>query len=321
MCLALVGSILTRSYIRYNEARKQRQQQEALFRAETLLNAGKYRDAVPIYQDLLLRLTPEKTPVLYGDIQRKLATCHLTLAQSEDAATHLKAGAMALEKALGIVDAATAEYAKLQQDLGAAYSKLALFRNPGENYPRAIRANQEALKTYTLKHHPDTYARLHKAIGMAYRNLAEVTDSRENLSRAKGVFEAALTVYTLNYDPFEHGVAQNNIGAILMSLAAGDEQEIYLKTAVHAFEAARTGFNPKVYPFDYALAMNNMGLVYNNLSVVTKSDKYLDLAINAFQAARETIPPESHLKFQRIIQANLDQALARREQMSLQNSH
>ena len=64
------------------------------------------------------------------------------------------------------------EYATVQNNLGISYRNLAMVVDMFDNFQKAMKAYEEALKVYTLKDYPREYAMLQNNIGNIYAILA-----------------------------------------------------------------------------------------------------------------------------------------------------
>ena len=177
------------------------------------------------------------------------------------------------------------DYAKTQNNLGAAYRNLADVENKAGNCSRAIGAYEEALKVRTLERFPMQYAMTQNNLGNAYRTLAEVQDKAENCKMAIEAFEEALKVYTLERFPMQYATTQNNLGNAYLTLAEVEDKADNCSMAIKAYEEALKIYTLERFPMQYAITQNNLGIAYGTLAEVEDKEDNCKKAIKACEEA------------------------------------
>ncbi len=293
------------AYDQWRQTRLQAERDRSLATADALAAAGKYPDALAVYDRLAESLSAAETRELFGLVQKHRADIHLELSKGKDRAEHLSGAIAALTAALEVSDAGPGAEgdAALYRQLAEAHRQLGLLQWPRRHLPEAIGFYRQALRHYRPDQ-PEAYAAICKEMALAHRQLAEYEAPEENLHAAVEGFRCALTVYTLQSHPFEYAVAHNNIGAVEMTLAGGDDREKRLEAAVDHFTSALKGFSPARQRLDAAFAYNNLGLAYAGLAEFADREKRLSQALRAFEAARALLPPEDPTRLAAVIERN-----------------
>src|SRR2546425_3758720 len=83
----------------------------------------------------------------------------------------------------------TSIYAHIKRSEGVCYYNLAFRDDKEVNLNKAIRADEEALRIFTVQRYPLDYALTLNNLGNAYRDFAEVRDKEENLTIAIRAFQ------------------------------------------------------------------------------------------------------------------------------------
>jgi tetratricopeptide (TPR) repeat protein len=102
------------------------------------------------------------------------------------------------------------EWAKTQNNLGAAYQELPV-GDREENLRLATACFEAALRVYTECDTPQEWATVQNDLGNTYLKLQQ-GNRGESLRRAITYYEAALRVYTRQDTPHNWAVTQNNLG-------------------------------------------------------------------------------------------------------------
>ncbi|MDD4449055.1 MAG: tetratricopeptide repeat protein, partial [Methanothrix sp.] len=148
-----------------------------------------------------LALQNEQDPIEKARIQEKIADNYyeLALIKIDDRRYAMRKAAEAYQETLKIriLKDFPSDYARIQNNLGAAYQTLANVEDKAENCKKAIGAYQDALKISTLNDFPIIYAMTQDNLGIAYRTLAEVEDKAENCKKAIEAYQDALKIRTL----------------------------------------------------------------------------------------------------------------------------
>ncbi len=167
--------------------------------------------------------------------------------------------------------------AMLQNNLGAAYSDLAVRQQPMENLLKSIEAYQTALKYRTPAVDPSRYAATQNNLGTAFWNLGQHQQLGANLQRAIAAYREALKYYDPESEPLHYAMIQNNLGTAYWNLAqcdlseAGDSgteamPEDLLNLAIGAYRIALLYRTLEISPTAYAATQNNLGTAYWHLA-------------------------------------------------------
>ncbi len=174
-------------------------------------------------------------------------------------------------------------YAKIQNNLGAAYNTLAGIQDTAENCKKAIQAFQESLKVYTPEDFPMQHAITQSNLGIAYGTLAGIQDTAENCKKAIQAFRESLKVYTVEDFPMDYAMTQNNLGNAYGTLAGIQDTAENCKKAIQAFQESLKVYTPEDFPMQHAITQNNLGAAYNTLAGIQDTAENCKKAIQAFQ--------------------------------------
>lgn len=197
-------------------------------------------------------------------------------------------------------------YARLQKNLGAAYSDLAIIREPINNLKQAIAAYTEAtryfqagrVKNSTPANHQSThsfiqqealqYASTQNNLGTAYWNLAQQIQPIDHLKAAIAAYSEALQYCDPNQDALQYAMIQTNLGTAYWNLAQHSPSELLLQSAIEAYQTALQHRTPETAPVACANTHNNLGIAYWHLANQQQTDKVRVKLINQAIAAYET---------------------------------
>jgi len=158
-------------------------------------------------------------------------------------------------------EAAPFDYALTQNNLGSAYTALAVGEPaPAANLQKAIACYQQALRFRTPEAAPFHYALTQKNLGSAYAQLP-VGDRGKNLQQAIACFKQALRVHTPEAAPFHYALTQNNLGSAYGDLPVG-ERSANLRQAIACFEQALHFLTPEAAPNECRKAASGLGHLY-----------------------------------------------------------
>ena len=157
-------------------------------------------------------------------------------------------------------------YALVQNNLGAAYSDLAQYRDPVENLQKSILAYQEALHYRQATLDPLKYASTQNNLGTTYWNLSQHSQPAANLKQAIAAYTEALCHCSLRQDPLSYAMIQNNLGTAYWNLAQYEQPDAFLRLAIDAYQIALKYRTPATVPAACAATHNNLGTAYWHLA-------------------------------------------------------
>lgn len=195
----------------------------------------------------------------------------------------------ALER-VGEPETAPQQYAKVQNNLGAAYSDLARYGDSTENLQRAIAAYEEAVLYRPRERDPQKYASTQNNLGAAYWHLAQQKNSDANLRAAIAAYNEALAQYDPATASMQWAMIQNNLGTAYWNLAQHAEPEVFLEKAIDCYQASLQYRTSEAAPVACAATQNNLGTAYWHFSLIEslnsdRQKRYLHQAISAYSIA------------------------------------
>ncbi|MGB3536075.1 MAG: tetratricopeptide repeat protein [Microcoleaceae cyanobacterium] len=236
-----------------------------------------------------------------------------TESSNSTAICHLEQSIIFYQKALVNSDPETysSGYARLQKNLGAAYSDLAVIREPVNNLRYAIAAYTEATRYFradkvqnsTPENHSLArpfiqqealqYASTQNNLGTAYWNLAQQIQPINHLKAAIAAYLEALQYCDPTRDVLQYAMIQTNLGTAYWNLAQHSPSEQLLQSAIEAYQKALQYRTPLTAPAACANTQNNLGIAYWHLAnyhqdAQTRVD-LIDKAIAAYEAALELV--------------------------------
>ena len=152
--------------------------------------------------------------------------------------------------------------ARLQSNLGAAYSVLANYQEPAENLEQAVRAYHQALQYRRADTIPLEYSSLQNSLGTAYWKLAQYDNPRQNLHHAIAAYNEALPYRQPHQEPLSYAKVQNNLGIAYWSLAQHERAVFLLGQAISAYRNALAYRTLEADPAACAATQNNLGTAY-----------------------------------------------------------
>jgi tetratricopeptide (TPR) repeat protein len=219
-------------------------------------------------------------PEIHNDIANLYWMLSRTPGEMAQSLSHLETAIARYQGAIALVDAIANPYicAMLENNLGAAYSDLAVRRDPVANLNLSIAAYETALQKRPASVEPRRYAATQNNLGTAYWNLGQHEALVPNLQRAIRAYGEALTIYNPAEEPLHYAMIQNNIGTAYWNLAQCDldtdtpdaqlnvTPEDLLKSAIAAYDEALQYRTQAATPIAHAATQNNLGTAYWHLA-------------------------------------------------------
>lgn len=198
-----------------------------------------------------------------------------------------------------------AEYAALQNSLGAIHWRLAQQGEPRHHLHRAIAAYREALPYRSPTTLPQEYAMLQNNLGIAYWSLAQHERPVFLLEQAIQAYQSALAYRTLTTDPAGCAATYNNLGTAYWDLAQQaasdpDRQLAIWEQAVAAYEYALEAAHRVMelalatpLTFDVWATFHSAGVVHDQLAQhlpetqAARRTEHLERALSHYLTALE----------------------------------
>ncbi|MDY6783435.1 MAG: tetratricopeptide repeat protein [Cyanobacteriota bacterium] len=182
------------------------------------------------------------------------------------------------------------QYAKIQNNLGAAYSDLARYGDSAGNLQRSIEAYQEALRHRPQELDPLKYGSTQNNLGTAYWHLAQQQNPTQNLRAAIAAYQEALAQYHPETASMQWAMIQNNLGTAYWNLAQREEPEVWLERAIECYSASLRYRTAETAPAACAATQNNLGTAYwhwsfSEMLTPQRQLEYLERAIAAYSVA------------------------------------
>ncbi len=244
-------------------------------------------------------------PEIHNDIANLYWMLSRTPGEMEQSLSHLEQAIARYQLAIAQVDPLVNPYvcAMLENNLGAAYSDLAVRRDPVDNLNRSIAAYEAALQKRPASVEPRRYAATQNNLGTAYWNLGQHQALVPNLQRAIRAYSEALKIYNPTEEPLHYAMIQNNIGTAYWNLAQCDldtdtpdaqrstTPEDLLKSAIAAYGEALQYRTRIAAPIAHAATQNNLGTAYWHLAnqPATQPEAVQDCLLAAMAAYESAI--------------------------------
>ena len=179
-------------------------------------------------------------------------------------------------------------YARVQNNLGAAYGDLAHHLAPIENWQQAVLAYSEALHYRTMEADPLKYASTQNNLGTAHWHLAQHQQPILHLQQAIAAYQEALPHYSIEQEPLNYAMVQNNLGTTYWNIAQYEQPADYLQLAINAYRQALKYRTPDLLPAACAATQNNLGTAYWHLANQPQvsheaRQEYLQLCITTYE--------------------------------------
>lgn len=227
------------------------------------------RGGIQAYEQVLIWLS--ETSPLWPDVLNDLGNLHWMLSRqvSEPAAaeSYLQQAIQSYELGLARLDDQLPQnLAMIQNNLGAAYTDLARYREPGANLQRSVQCYQKVLEYRTPQRDPSRYAATQNNLGTAYWNLAQQERPRHYLKEAIAAYGEALEYCTSEDDPTSFGMIHNNLGTAYWNLAQFEQPQHWLQRAIESYQIALKYRTPEASLSAHAATQNNLGTAYWHLA-------------------------------------------------------
>jgi tetratricopeptide (TPR) repeat protein len=177
------------------------------------------------------------------------------------------------------------DWARTQDNLGAALRVLGELENGTARLEEAVEAFQAALMEQTRERVPLDWAGTQTDLGFALRVLGERENGTARLQEAVDAFHAALTEQTREVVPLQWAFAQTGLGLALFSLGERESDTVRLEEAVQAYRVALTERTRERVPLGWARTQSHLGFALTVLGERENGTAGLEEAVEAFQAA------------------------------------
>ena len=188
-------------------------------------------------------------------------------------------------------------WARLQNNLGSAYSDLARYENATENLLKSIEAFEQAL----IYRRPDInidhedillqYAATQNNLGAAYWHLAQHQKPAFNLKQAINAYQESIHYYSLYQDVLNYAMVENNLGTAYWNLSQYEQAEFFLNLAINCYQVALKYRTSEEFPAACAATLNNLGTAYWHLAKLSKNnyEKQRSLLQKAIDSYEESL--------------------------------
>ena len=150
------------------------------------------------------------------------------------------------------------DWAKAQNAVGIALSRLGEHENETTSLDAAAAAYREALKERTRVRVPLDWAMTQNNLGNVLSKLGERESSTARLDEAVAAYREALKERTQERVPLDWAMTQNNLGTALSSLGARESGTARLDEAVAAYREALKEYTQERVPLQWAGTQNNL---------------------------------------------------------------
>ncbi|MEM8570859.1 MAG: tetratricopeptide repeat protein [Pseudomonadota bacterium] len=202
------------------------------------------------------------------------------------------------------------DWAKTQNNLGAALQTLGERESGAARLEEAIVAYRAALEEYSRDRVPLDWAATQNNLGIALRSLGARESGTARLEEAVLAFRAALEERTRDRVPLDWATTQMNLGAALQTLGARESGTARLEEAVVAYRAALKERTRDRVPLDWAMTQNNLGIALQTLGERESGTARLEEAVVVYRAALEEFTRDRVPLDWATTQTNLGSALA-----------
>lgn len=196
-------------------------------------------------------------------------------------------------------DSTPNQWAKIQNNIGVAYHKLAELAEGNERLDlleQAVSACHAAQSARIREYVPFEWADTEQNLGNVLNELVKLSDDRsiqrDLLQQTAQAYQSSLEVYTYEHDPDSWARIQNKLGDTffgLVDISEEAEKASLLQSALIAYQAVLRVCTQEHNPDLWALAQANLGAIMHGLArYASDPAKTLDLlqqAVTAFKKA------------------------------------
>lgn len=214
-------------------------------RINALITAGKYSEALPLAQAMVMNLEKDNGRELAAALNN-LGQVHAGQGRDELAEPLYKRSIALMEKSVGLdTPLVSAELT----NLAALYQRQGRFTEAEPLFKRALAVSEKGLS----REHPD--------VGRALNNLATLYVKQERQAEAEPLFQRALAIYQKAAGPEHPAVATvlNNIGQVDRDLNRDADAEAPIKRSLAIREKVLGADHP-----DVARSLNNLAGLYEH---------------------------------------------------------
>jgi tetratricopeptide (TPR) repeat protein len=187
------------------------------------------------------------------------------------------------------------DWARTQNNLGAALSTLGKRESGTGRLEQAVAAYREALKEYTRERVPLDWAATLNNLGVALSTLGERESGTARSEEAVGAYREALKERTRDRVPLDWAMTQSNLGNALSALGVRESGTARLEHGVAAYREALKEFTRERVPLQWAGTQNNLGNALCSLGKLESGTARLEESVAALRDAlqeytRERVP-------------------------------
>ena len=239
---------------------------EAVNRAQTRYQLGKFARALEDYQHVLRTFDGDLGGEAKGQITDRIGLCYLGLAEQNGAGANLAPAVTAFREALGFLPAGEfpVAHAGTQSHLGDAYRLRFLADLELQYADQAIEAYQAALGLYATAENAVAQARTLNRIGNVYRDLHAKDGS--SVEQALQSYEQARAALEVEPDAAVLGETHANVGLAYLTLARTGGASRNLKRAIGQFDRALVLLDAETGPHEYGAVHRHLGDAYTLLA-------------------------------------------------------
>jgi len=265
-------------------------------------------EAINRYRQHLERFPPDRSPLMWAEMQIKLGRALRTLGEREIGTARLEEAVMVFREAPKHTDREHRSWlwAITQSAFGDALTALGEREAGTTRLKDAIAAYRAALEELTRQRDPFTWADTQNSLGIALCTLGIREKKTELLKEAVAAYREALSERTRDRVPLLWATTKNNLGNALSALGG----QANFEEAVEAYRAALEEWSPDRVPLLWATAQYNLGNTLQALGEGESGTARLEEAITAFKASLTARSQDSVSPQWADTQFNLGNALA-----------
>lgn len=188
-------------------------------------------------------------------------------------------------------DKAPEKWAKTQNLLGAALTRLGHRDHGTQLLNEAAQAYREALTEWTRDRHPVEWSNAQNNLGNALWALGyRDTTGTKHVEQAVAAYRASLEEVDRSKRPIEWALRHHNVGNALVTLGERTRAAAPLREAVQAFETALLERVRDKVPLDWSASKNGLAEAFMFRGIVEGRMQDLEQALAEFSAALEERP-------------------------------
>lgn len=257
--------------------------------ASDFWDAGALDELARLYPSIIMHITPDKDPDLWGELNNSYGVSLRDLAEQRGDRQLLLQAVEAHRQALKAYsrEKAAEDWAQTNILLGNALKDIGSMEGDAEKLREAAACYRNALQEQKQEENPEERFFLQSNLANVLLTLGRQTEGTEELEESAAAFRDALSMDFSEQEQEDRAAAQAGLGLVLRLLGSREGSADKLRESVQLFRESLKTRTRDSDPMTWASTQNSLGSSLVNLAEFDKKPAYLKEAIAVYRAALE----------------------------------